>query len=148
MERFAFAKRRDTTRRISKCDKCAAYEGAYYQRNKEELKAKARVHGRNNYAKDRKRMKAYVRSIRQRAIAHFGGRCLRCGFADARALQLDHVNGGGSKEIGPGYWKVGYVTYHLRAIADTTGKYQLLCANCNWIKRYERGEHREKKEGV
>jgi hypothetical protein len=21
-------------------------------------------------------------------------------------------------------------------------KYQLLCANCNWIKKYEHGEHR------
>lgn len=44
--------------------------------------------------------------------------------------------------MGIGYGKIGYVTYHLRAIMDTTGKYQLLCANCNWIKRHEKGEHR------
>jgi Zn-finger protein len=29
------------------------------------------------------------------------------------------------------------IRYMKNVIADTTGKYQLLCANCNWIKRHE-----------
>jgi hypothetical protein len=39
---------------------------------------------------------------------------------------------------------------HDRAVlSDTSGKYQLLCANCNWIKRFENGEHgRSKKRRV
>ena len=28
----------------------------------------------------------------------------------------------------------------LRSVAENEGRYQLLCANCNWIKRYEKKE--------
>jgi hypothetical protein len=28
-----------------------------------------------------------------------------------------------------------------KVLADTTGSYQLLCANCNWIKKSENNEH-------
>jgi hypothetical protein len=30
----------------------------------------------------------------------------------------------------------------------STGRYQLLCANCNWIKRYENREHYPRVEGT
>lgn len=69
---------------------------------------------------------------------------MRCGFADVRALQIDHVLGGGVREIRSG---IGYHTYYLRVIESVAlreGKYQLLCANCNWIKRAEQGEERKR----
>lgn len=72
------------------------------------------------------------------------GKCAQCGFADWRALQLDHRDGGGNRERKAG----GYVTYQgwkLRAwvkanLAAARAKYQVLCANCNWIKRHEAKE--------
>jgi len=74
--------------------------------------------------------------IRQFVIDHLGGKCVKCGFSDTRALQIDHVSGGGKQELST--LKGG--KYYKQVIKDQTGKYQLLCANCNWIKRIENGE--------
>lgn len=81
------------------------------------------------------------KKLRRLIIEKLGGRCCKCGFDDARALQIDHVHGGGSKErrlIGRG----NGATFYKKVLADTENKYQLLCANCNWIKRYENKEDR------
>jgi hypothetical protein len=80
----------------------------------------------------------FAQGIRTQVLAKFGGKCSACGFSDRRALQLDHVNSGGSRECR----EIGTVGVMRRALADTTGKYQLLCANCNWIKRWEKNEMR------
>ncbi len=73
------------------------------------------------------------RSIRISVLQKLGGKCVRCGFSDFRALQIDHVNGGGSKELQEiGAWGV----YKKIMNGDIDG-YQILCANCNWIKRDE-----------
>lgn len=61
--------------------------------------------------------------------------CQKCGFADERALQIDHVDGGGtveSRKIGP----AGLMARVFRG----EGNYQVLCANCNTIKKVENGE--------
>lgn len=69
-----------------------------------------------------------------------GHQCSRCGFTDKRALQIDHVNGGGNKE----HAEIKCQARYLRKVLDDTeGTYQILCANCNWIKRMERLEHRK-----
>lgn len=78
----------------------------------------------------------YKRKLRLAAIAFLGGKCIRCGFNDVRALQIDHINGGGLKELR----KVSPFTYYKKILIDTEMKYQLLCANCNWIKREEKKE--------
>jgi hypothetical protein len=61
--------------------------------------------------------------------------CVRCGFSDKRALQVDHVNGGGTKERE----KLGWV-YMLDRVIEHPDEYQVLCANCNWIKKAENNE--------
>jgi hypothetical protein len=77
----------------------------------------------------------YRHEIRTKLLALFGGKCVRCGFDDKRALQLDHVNGGGRKE----FRDLGAWSLYRKALKHPEG-YQLLCANCNWIKRYEEKE--------
>lgn len=80
-------------------------------------------------------LKAY--RYRDEVLRLYGGVCHKCRFADTRALQLDHVNGGGCQERR----RLGTATIYkdaLRRAGD--GTYQLLCANCNWIKRVEAGE--------
>lgn len=75
--------------------------------------------------------------VRADARAHLGGVCQRCGFSDDRALQIDHVHGGGRKERSSSSAGMLY----RRVIASVPGEtYQLLCANCNWIKRHENQE--------
>lgn len=81
-----------------------------------------------------------INKSRVYAINILGGKCKRCGFDDIRALQIDHVNGGGNKEHKEG----GSYKIYLKIISNKNaeGEYQLLCANCNWIKRYENKEVR------
>lgn len=91
------------------------------------------------------RTRETYRKIKQRKLNLIlelgGGCCKRCGFSDPRALQVDHVNGDG--------WLERKKKVVVRVLPDNLiiqgfreGKYQLLCCNCNWIKRDEEGEHR------
>jgi hypothetical protein len=70
--------------------------------------------------------------LKQKAFESLGNKCCKCGFTDHRALQIDHINGGGNKEISS-------IKTHgvYKKVIVNPEKYQLLCANCNWIKRYE-----------
>ncbi len=136
------------------------YNRDYYQQNKEgifkrEHKDPQTIEERraydNAYGKARRQGAEgdYVRyyhtywrktnSIRVRIILALGGKCVRCGFDDIRALQIDHINGGGTKDRAAfknTYQYEKYVFEHL-----DSGGYQVLCANCNWIKRDEMQEH-------
>lgn len=81
--------------------------------------------------------------LRLMAIGKLGGVCCRCGFSDIRALQIDHKAGGGCKERRITSWSKLY-----RAILHGVAGYQLLCANCNWIKRVEMGEATGRPKGI
>lgn len=98
---------------------------------------------KNNYSRHcqnaRKWTKKNHHKLKQLAINKLGGICVRCGFSDRRALQIDHVNGDGAKER-----KIGMInstSIYKKVLADKENKYQLLCANCNWIKRVENNEN-------
>jgi len=79
---------------------------------------------------------------RTAVIIKLGGRCSNpdckwmnddgtIGCTDERCLQIDHVDSGGSKERK----KIAPHTLLKKVLEDKNGSYQLLCANCNWIKR-------------
>jgi hypothetical protein len=81
---------------------------------------------------------------KMRALNTLGGpRCVHCGYdKDIRALQFDHINGDGHV-----YRKqrIGYGITFYKHIVETGGEgLQVLCANCNWIKRFECKEHNHK----
>jgi hypothetical protein len=64
---------------------------------------------------------------------------VECGFGDERALQFDHRNGGGRKHrrslpSGSAYYK----SLMKMSDAELRKTFQVLCANCNTIKRYEK----------
>lgn len=87
--------------------------------------------------------KEYLRNLRKSVVEALGGKCVRCGFDDIRALQIDHVNGGGVKELRNKTYKGSYHSNVLKSFLAKENKYQLLCANCNWIKRVENNEIRK-----
>jgi hypothetical protein len=102
----------------------------YYVKNRTRIRARD---SRPEYLlKRREDSKRKRRAARLEAISFFGGKCVSC-------LQIDHVNGLGSQERRT--FKDTY-QYTKQCMSDTTGKYQLLCANCNWIKRYKNYEER------
>jgi len=89
-------------------------------------------------------------TTRRMCLRKLGDKCCRCGYRDLRALQFDHINGDGFKirKTGPnGKYTPGLewnkriiAAYDCGALAE---RYQLLCANCNQIKRREQGETRQ-----
>jgi hypothetical protein len=84
--------------------------------------------------------------FRDETIELLGGKCVLCGYSDRRALQIDHINGGGSKELKNRTSHYSYTKAILTSVRNKEGKYQLLCANCNWIKRHETGENEKWKK--
>lgn len=78
--------------------------------------------------------------LRDRALAKLGNKCRRCGFTDKRALQIDHINSDGKQDRAMG---ITGPRLHNAVLRDDGSRYQLLCANCNWIKRVELGEGRK-----
>ncbi len=79
--------------------------------------------------------------LRKEILNALGGKCVRCGFSDPRALQIDHVHGDGSHYRLARLQSHKYYRLILKAIQEGSQEYQLLCANCNWIKRAERKEY-------
>jgi len=92
---------------------------------------------RRDYCRDsRRRLKAEV-------LTHYGNgnlACVRCGFLDIRALCLDHVNGGGTRERREGK-NIGVKLYRTLKREGYPEGYQTLCYNCNTIKAHEDGEY-------
>jgi hypothetical protein len=86
---------------------------------------------RGYYRKTRKKLKEQI-------FIKLGDKCAICGFADPRALHIDHINNDGSKERR----KFSTITYYRRVLADNGKRYQILCANCNWIKKSEQDKLR------
>ena len=121
-----------------------AYNRAYYEAHREERLANDRQYKREHIDQKRVADFHYIRMWRQRQrmaiITKLGGKCVRCGFTDWRALQVDHINGGGTKERRQAISMRRYYKAILASIEVQTGEYELLCANCNQIKRYEDGE--------
>lgn len=88
------------------------------------------------YAENRRKKIREIHAERRIAILWFlGEKCIKCGFSDSRALQVDHVNGGGVLER-----KTLGTSGVYNDVIRNPGRYQLLCANCNWIKVIERQE--------
>jgi hypothetical protein len=91
---------------------------------------------------NRKKSRESLRRQRAKVLKLLGRRCAYCGFSDPRALQIDHILGGGAKErraLNLGKWGGGSGLWRLilkMSKEDRALKYQILCANCNWIKRY------------
>ena len=106
----------------------------YYHKNRTRYKETRRAWAKAHWAQHRKAIVEWRRSQRQKALAFLGNKCIHCGETDWECLQIDHIDGGGCKEfrkIGP----QGIVRKVLKGAKD----YQLLCANCNWRKRYRQG---------
>jgi hypothetical protein len=87
----------------------------------------------------------YITQMRAKIVARLGSRCVspNCrwqnldgtwGCTDLRALQIDHLV---KKDEGNGMLTAKYVREILSwPDAKLFAKFQLLCACCNWIKRY------------
>ena len=93
-----------------------------------------------NLARHNLRNKQTYSRLRGELMNILGNKCVRCGFSDNRALQLDHINGKGRREIMVlGSYRM--IRKYSKDIVLAKENLQILCANCNWIKRNENGEN-------
>lgn len=112
-----------------------------------------RLQRREQYLKNLERDKAYSRAKGKEVVARLfdllGRKCSNpnClvpgGCSDVRCLQFDHIEGGGMIER-LNKFKSNNMMYRYYAANPEEAKkrLQVLCANCNWIKRKEKGEER------
>lgn len=85
-----------------------------------------------------KEEKYRVLLLKEKIFEKLGKICCKCGFSkDIRALQIDHVFSDGKAER-----NLGPMGLYKKVIQDQEGRYQILCANCNIIKRIESKESR------
>lgn len=109
-------------RNQSRCFECRILYGrAYRKQFKDKLNTSRRQH-------------------RLKTLEIMGNKCIKCGFSDVRALQIDHIDGGGADEIRTWRFKGNYNTHVATSFLAKENKYQLLCANCNWVKKTENNE--------
>ena len=116
------------------------YMSAYYLKNKEKMdvcsKQYYKEHG-NPYSNEKSK------KCRLSIIKYLGKKCVKCGFKDIRALQLDHIKGGGNQEVKMRKGMVRVYRYYAEHLDEVDSHLQVLCANCNWIKRYVKKEVRK-----
>jgi hypothetical protein len=101
----------------------------------------AATKSRNKYSSyckicSRAKVRKYKKPRREECLLAMGGACVQCGFSDFRGLQIDHINGDGYKD------PLGRSTnQYYDYVVSHPESYQLLCANCNAIKRITNEEH-------
>ena len=105
------------------CIKCA---GIRHRTSAEDKKNRQRIY-----------RKQKLEEFKKKVFDKLGTFCFNCGFNDLRALHIDHVREDGNKERRLTKSSEGYIKYR-RVLEDESGKYQVLCANCNMIKSYKR----------
>lgn len=79
--------------------------------------------------------------VRNNILTLFGQKCNKCGYCeDVRALQVDHINRATVHRNHTA--RSGYGLY-IRILNGTLpiSDFQLLCANCNWLKKLDNNEH-------
>jgi hypothetical protein len=116
------------SKEFKRCPICRMKRKEYRMRNLERERTSSKIGSNRCYHR-----------LRNKILELLGNKCSRCGFSDIRALQIDHVNGKGLKEIrSMNNWK--YLHRVLDEISKGSKDYQCLCANCNQIKKIEKKE--------
>lgn len=88
----------------------------------------------------RKYKRKWLKMLKEKVYNHYSGgniKCAKCGFTDIRALSVDHINGNGSKHR----QKIGHGdTYRWLVNNNFPIGFQILCMNCQFIKKSENKE--------
>lgn len=117
----------------------------------ESKKGKTRL---EKYHKSKKGKEALKRSkdkyfarLKEKAFKVLGGKCSNpnClvpgGCIDVRCLQIDHIRGDGVEDRAKGNKGLTLFLKIIKNPIKVKEEYQILCANCNWIKRVENLEY-------
>ena len=107
----------------------------YYKRKKANILKQQKEYQKSE--KGRLRAKLCDLKLKHEVIFHYSNgtiQCNYCGYNDPRALALDHINNDGYKHRKETKNKV----YQWCKNNNFPPGFQVLCHNCNWIKRTEK----------
>jgi len=152
---FSFVKNRN--RHMNYCKSCNNEKFKSYRKRKsykdyrkkyqqtKKYKEVAKKCKRQGHAKKahRERMRECRKMMKGEIMLHYGKgqiRCCKCGFDNIKALSIDHISGGGTKHRKA--LKVsGMQFYNWLRKNDYPAGFQVLCMNCQFIKRVDNKEH-------
>ena len=112
-----------------------------YKKGHPELREYNHIYQQNHKLEMSMQSREYNLKRKNRVLIHYGNgecACIQCGESRIACLSIDHINGGGNK--------------HRKAIGEDSRfyawlennnypeGYQTLCMNCQWIKKFEKGE--------
>ena len=123
-------------------EKSRAAYARWYEKNKVEAREKKRavmkrLRAENPEKYNEQSRKAKVRE-KLKLFMMYGNKCQKCGFSDMRALSLDHKKNNGNEERKA----LGDRGVYRRAKSSyMPDEYQILCMNCQFIKRSEHEGH-------
>lgn len=110
----------------SYCKKCQNSYRSYKRRN------------RIGYWEKERKQKRIIPKLK--VVTHYSNstmKCAKCGFSDMRALSVDHIEGNGNKHRK----EVKGCRLYQWLIKNKYPKgFQILCMNCQFIKRHENQE--------
>lgn len=88
-----------------------------------------------NDRRKRDRKKYYM--MKNEVFSHYSPelKCRQCGFSDIRALSIDHIEGGGRKHLQDNDIWSGTGLYLWLKRNNYPEGFQVLCMNCQAIKR-------------
>jgi len=113
----------------------------FYLQNAELLKQRTKNYRIANLEKVKEKNRIYHKRVKINLMNLLGGiKCRNCGITDMRVLQFDHINGNGKKERKKFKCHSTLQLYYYKLPHLAKQNLQVLCANCNWIKRHERKE--------
>jgi hypothetical protein len=122
------------------------YWQKYYLNHKEKYNAYNKQWRKDHKEQYKIQTKNHVRELRLKAIELLGNKCVNPynidhnGFEHdpdyIKCLQIDHIHGKGNQEFDKLHGSKGI----YRRVIKHKEDYQLLCANCNWLKRWKNKE--------
>jgi len=102
-------------------------------------------------ASARKGVRKYTQKLKLKVVEHYSNatmECAGCGISDIRVLSIDHINGKGNlqrRKIGV---RSGHMFWSWLIKNNFPPGYQVLCMNCQWIKRHTNNECNQKDNSV
>lgn len=121
------------------------YKKIFNSNHREEINEYSRVWNKNNRKTIGRNRRKRTINFRRQIIKLLGNKCSNSNCPipldrlDIRALHIDHINGGGTEERKQ-FDSEMYYKHILEEIQNGSENYQLLCAYCNWMKRYKNNE--------
>jgi hypothetical protein len=123
-------------RRYKNPKRARELEAIWRKRNPNKVREYAIRHRQEKNDNAKKRLLKFRLEI----LSLLGNKCVQCEESDFRCLQIDHVNGYGSKDRKTVSAGIPYYIYLIKKIKNGSKDYQILCANCNWKKKYDNRE--------